>query len=74
MEMKRSARIDALVAKLSLRIKDRAIFWSPLRDSTHIWAAPLPRNLTPGVRHISIRAVDEFGQEHEGAKLIEVTP
>ncbi len=73
-EMTRSARVDALVAKLSLRIKDRSIFWSPLRDSTHIWAAPLPRDLSPGVRRITIRAVDEYGQEHRDTKLIEIAP
>jgi hypothetical protein len=72
--MERSARVDALVAKLSLRIKDRTIYWTPPRDSTQIWAAPLPRDLAPGVRRITIRAIDEYGQEHRGAKLIEVGP
>ncbi len=72
--MARSARVDALVAKLSLRIPDRSIYWTPPRDSTHIWAAPLPRDLAPGVRRITIRAIDEYGQEHEAAKLIEVAP
>jgi hypothetical protein len=70
--MTRSARVDALVGKLSLRIRDRNVFWTPLRDSTHIWAAPLPRGLAPGVHRITIRAVDEYGQEHESAKLIEI--
>ena len=70
--MARSARVDALAAKLSLQIKDRSVFWTPLRESTHIWAAPLPRDLSPGVRRITIRALDEYGQEHEAAKLIEV--
>ena len=73
-EMGRSARVDALVAKLHLRIKDRSVFWTPLRESTHIWAAPLPRDLAPGVRPITIRAIDEYGQEHECAKLIEIVP
>ncbi len=71
-EMVRSARVDALVAKLHLRIPDRLVYWTPPRDSTHIWSAPLPHDLAPGVRRITIRAVDEYGQEHEGAKLIEV--
>ena len=72
--MARSARVDALVAKLSLHIKDRSVFWTPLRDSTHIWAAPLPRDLAPGVRRITIRAVEEYGQAHEASRLIEVAP
>ncbi len=73
-EMERSARVDALVAKLSLSIPDRSVYWTPLRDSTHIWAAPLPRDLEPGLRHITILAVDEYGQEHRGTKLIEIAP
>ncbi len=72
--MARSARVDALVAKLSLRIPDRSVYWTPLRDLTHIWAAPLPRDLTPGVRRIAVRAIDEYGQEHQASNLIEVAP
>ena len=49
------------------------MYWTPLRDSTHIWAVPLPRNLVPGLRCITIHAVGEYGQKHEGAKLIEIT-
>jgi len=45
--MARSARLDTLVAKLSLRIKDRSVFWTPPRDSTHIWAAPCPATWRP---------------------------
>ncbi len=71
-EMVRSVRVDALVAKLSLRIPDRSIFWTPRGDSTHIWVAPLPRDLAPGVRRITIRAIDEYGQEHRDTKLIEI--
>ncbi len=31
-----SSRVDALVGKLRLRIRDRNEFWTPLRSSTHI--------------------------------------
>jgi hypothetical protein len=73
-EMEQSTRVDAVVAKLRLRIPDRKVYWTPLRDSTHIWAAALPRDLALGVRRVTVRAVDEYGQEHEGAKLIEIAP
>lgn len=71
-QMTRSSRADALIGKLSLRIPDRNVFWTPLSDSTHIWAAPLPRGLPPGVHRLSVRAVDEYGQVHEAAQLIEI--
>ncbi len=67
-----SPRVDALVAKLRLRIRDRNEFWTPLRNSTHIWATPLPRDLAPGVHRLQVRAVDEYGQAHEGERLVEV--
>ncbi len=70
--MGRSPRVDPLVAKLRLRIPDRLVNWTPPRDSTHIWAAPLPRDLAPGVRRITIRAVDEYGQEQRSFKLVEI--
>jgi hypothetical protein len=73
-ELAPTSRIDALFAKLYLRIKDRSVFWTPVRRSTHIWAAPLPRDLEPGVHRITVRAIDEYGQVHEAAKLIEVAP
>ena len=50
------------------------MYWTTPSDSNHIWAAPLPRDLEPGLRRITIRAVDEYGQEHEAAKLIEIVP
>ncbi len=45
-----------------------------LRNSTHIWAVPLPRDPPPGARRITIRAIDEYGQVHREERLIEVVP
>ncbi len=70
--MTSSPRVDALVGKLRLRIRDRNEFWTPLRNSTHIWAAPLPRDLAPGVHQLQVRAIDEYGQVHVAHRLIEV--
>ncbi len=67
-----SPRVDALIGKLRLRIRNRDESWTPLRNSTHIWAAPLPRDLAPGVHRLRVRAVDEYGQVHEAHRLVEV--
>ncbi len=67
-----SPRVDALVGKLRLCIRDRNEFWTPLRKSTHIWAATLPRDLAPGIYRLEVRAIDEYGQVHEAHRLIEV--
>ncbi len=66
-----SLRVDALVGKLRLPIRDRSVFWTSLRNSTHIWAAPLPRDLAPGVHRFEVRAVDEYGQVHVAHRLVE---
>jgi hypothetical protein len=44
-EMTRSAWVNALVAKLSLRNPDRQVCWTPPDESAQIWAT-----LRPGVR------------------------
>ncbi len=67
-----SLRVDALIGNLGLCIRDRNVFWIPLRKSTHIWAVPLPRDLGPVVHQLEVRAVDEYGQVHEAHRLIEV--
>ena len=66
-----SPRVDALIVNLRLRIRDRNEFWTPLRNSTHIWAAPLPRDLAPGIHRLEVRAVDEYGQVHVAHRLVE---
>ncbi len=67
-----SPRVDDLVGQLRLPIRDRNEFWTPLRNSTHIWAAPLPSDLAPGVHRLQVRAVVEYGQVHEAHRLVEV--
>ena len=57
---------------MRLRIRDRNEFWTPLRNSTHIWAAPLPRGLAPGIHRLEVRAVDEYGQVHREERLVEI--
>ena len=70
--MTRSRRVDPLLARLSLRTADRFVMWTRPQPSEHIWAAPLPRDLEPGIHRLSVRALDEYGQVHTGHKLIEI--
>jgi hypothetical protein len=69
-----SRRIDNRFVKTALRVTDRNVFWTRRQDSTHIWAAPLPRDLAPGIHRLSVRAVDDYGQVHEAQRLFEIAP
>lgn len=42
------------------------------KSSTHIWTAPLPQDLQPGVHSISVHTTDIYGQQHTGSMLFEV--
>ena len=44
------------------------------QPSAHLWAAPIPADLAPGVHTVRVRSVDQFGQLAEGAKVFEVCP
>ncbi len=70
--MARAPRVDPLLVKLRLSIRDKNVFWTPTDPTGHIWAAPLPRDLAPGVHRITVEAIDEYGRAHTGRKLIEV--
>jgi len=41
-------------------------------SSTHIWIAPLPKDLEPGIHRLVVRTSDVYGQTSESIKLFEV--
>lgn len=62
------------------RLKDREKYYPPItgdrlpdiRNSTHLWAAPLPSNLPKGTHTIHIQTTDIFGETHKGHRIIRV--
>jgi len=42
-------------------------------DSTHIWSGSLNAKIKPGIHTITVKATDEYGREHIGRKIFEVT-
>jgi len=42
--------------------------------STHIWSGSLEESIRPGIHTITVRAKDEYGQEHMARKIFEVIP
>ena len=70
--MTRAFRTDPFVEELYLRNSDSIKSWVKAEPSSHLWTASLPPNLEPGVHTITVRATDEYGQEHLGHKLFEL--
>ena len=70
--MERTVRTDPFVEELFQRASDTFKPWIEVRPCTHLWAARLPEDLLPGVHTITVRAYDDYGQEHMAHKIFEV--
>lgn len=47
--------------------------WVTPVASSHIWTAPLPRDLAPGAYRLSISLIDEYGRKRQGQSVLEVS-
>lgn len=47
--------------------------WVEASASSHLWCAPLPPDLAPGVYRLSAQAMDQFGREHVTQLILELT-
>ncbi len=71
-KMARVFRTDPFVNELFLRNAYSIKSWVRAQPSSHIWTARLPADLEPGVHTITVQAIDEYGQWHQGHKLFEL--
>jgi hypothetical protein len=72
--MERVYRNDPFIDDLFERTKKSWKSWIDIDPSPHLWVAPLPENLGPGVHTIKVRAVDEYGRVHTGSRIYEQAP
>lgn len=63
---------DPAVAELVARYPDQIKSWGYVADTTHLWHAPLPTSLPPGVHTLRIHATDAYGHEVQGTRIIEI--
>ncbi len=70
--MARVFRRDPFIEELFLRNTESMKSWVRASPSSHVWTAPLPRDLQPGTHTVTVKAVDEYGQRHQENKLFEV--
>ncbi len=72
MKMQRVLRTDPFIEELFQRESETMKSWVEPLPTTHMWQAPLPDGLQPGVHTISVRATDEYGRTHTEHKIFEV--
>jgi hypothetical protein len=71
--MQRREMPDPLVAELFARQPQLQKPWVKPVAASHIWTAPLPPDLPPGVHRLTIRATDEYGRDLAATLMLEVT-
>lgn len=71
--MQKIERLDPFVVEVYARNPDTKKPWVQPGKSSHIWQAILPRNLPAGTHRIAVRATDEFGRQHDGSIILEIT-
>ena len=71
-QMLRVVRTDPFFEELFQREADTMKSWVEPMETPHIWEAPLPEGLQPGVHTITVRATDEYGRIHTEHKLFEI--
>jgi hypothetical protein len=71
--MQREFVADPYQRELFARYRDQIKPWAAPVPSSHMFVADLPDALGPGVYTLSVRAKDEFGREHHGHQLLEIS-
>lgn len=65
-------RNDPLFARLANQYPALFRGWIAPTPSTHIWTAPLPADLPPGVHTVTVRTTDRYGIAYKGYRVFEV--
>ena len=71
--MNREARPDPFLEEVFARNPQTIKPWVKAEPSSHIWTARLPSTLEPGAHAFDVHVVDEYGRDHHGRLILEVT-
>jgi 3',5'-cyclic AMP phosphodiesterase CpdA len=66
-------RPDPFVEEVFARNQATKKPWVKAEPCSHIWVARLPADLEPGTHCLKVRAVDEYGREHNDSLVVEIT-
>ena len=70
--MQRSRLIDPHVVDVFTRNRHAYKAWVEPTPSSHIWTAPLPEDLSPGVYRLVVRGTDEFGRPMSDQMVLDI--
>ncbi|MDH3641910.1 MAG: calcineurin-like phosphoesterase family protein [Gammaproteobacteria bacterium] len=71
--MQRVTRPDPYMLEVFARNPDSKKSWLQATPSSHIFSADLPDDISAGTYTVAVRARDEFGREHHGHAVLEIT-
>jgi hypothetical protein len=71
--MKPDRRPDPFVKEVFAKNEATKKPWVEAEPCSHIWVARLPADLEAGTHCIMVRAIDEYGREHDDHLCLEVT-
>jgi hypothetical protein len=71
-KMQKSEREDPFFVEVHEANKDAFKSWSKPKKCAHLWVAPLPGDLQPGLHTIVVRTTDEFGNSYRAARIIQI--
>jgi hypothetical protein len=71
--MQRVERADPYMIEVFARHADTKKSWLEATPSSHVFAADVPDDLEAGTHTVTVRARDEFGREHHGHRVMEIT-
>ena len=69
----RSSRPDPLAQDLFRSAGATRKPWVRAEQSSHIWEADLPADLSPGLHRLNVSVLNEYGNKHQGVLIFEVT-
>jgi len=70
--LRHTAMLDPYVEALFARNAAEQKAWVRPVPSSHVWKAPLPRDLAPGAHCLTVKATDEYGRESAAYLVLEV--
>ena len=70
--MQQTRMVDPFYQQIYKISKKNLPSWIEPEVSTHIWTAPLPSNLKPGIHSIVVNSVDQFGNKYRTSRIFEV--
>jgi hypothetical protein len=69
----RKPAADPVVAESFARQPELQRPWTRAVPSSHIWSAPLPPSLRPGIHPLTVRATDEYGRQIATHLMLEIS-